>query len=376
MDEEKYKDMKVEIKGKFFGVGIEITMKNGHLTVVAPIEDTPGFKAGLKPNDRIIKIDGKTTEGISIVEAVHRIRGDKGTPVVLTIHRDGMAESFDVEIFRDEIKIRSTMSKMMDNKIGYVRLKSFSFSASNELARDLENLKKQGMKGLIFDLRNNPGGLLSASISISDYFLSEGVIVSTKGRKAYENTSRLAEAKTTIIDKDIPIFLLINEGSASASEIVAGALKDHKRAVLYGTKSFGKASVQKFFPFKNDSIAVRLTIAKYYTPSGISIHGNGIEPNIKVESMKFAKAENESLAVFVKNKLMQKFLDAHKNIKYDEKAADSFVEFLKINKAPLGKITAKLLLKRELTLTAPVYDLEFDNQLKRAYEDLKKTVAK
>lgn len=371
MDEVKYKDMKVEIKGKFFGVGIEITMKDGQLTVVSPIDGSPGYRAGLKPNDRIIKIDGKSTEGISIIDAVHKIRGEKGTPVVLTVLREGMDEHFDVEIIRDEIKIKSVVSKIIDKKIGYVRLKNFNFTAASELGSVLEKFRKSGLKGVIFDLRNNPGGLLSGAVRISDFFIDKGVIVSTKGRKAYENSSRMAEEKNTIISEDIPVILLINAGSASASEIVAGALKDHKRAKIYGTKSFGKASVQKFFPFKNDAIAVRLTIAKYYTPSGISIHGNGIKPDVVIEPTKFTKKENKSLRVYVKKRLMHNFLKQNKNLKYEDNSIKKFMSYLNKNKAPLGEVTARYLLKRELTLKAPIFDLEFDDQLKRALKDMK-----
>ncbi len=374
MDEEKHKAFQVEIKGKFFGIGIEITMKNNILTVVSPIEGTPAYRAGLKPNDRIIKINGESTIDKTIVDAVNKIRGERGTTVTLTIDRDGLSEPFDVEIARDEIKIQSIADMMLDNNIGYIRLKRFDMESAVELAGKLNEYKQKGMKALIFDLRGNPGGLLTAAVQIADYFISDGILVSTKGRNNNENLIHNASQKSTIVDNNLPVYLLINEGSASASEIVAGALKDHKRAITLGEKSFGKASVQKLFYYKGGTQALRLTIAKYYTPSGNLIHGKGIIPDIIVTPLTFQKSENESLKKYAKNKLIKKFLTQHPNPKYNQQTKSLFNQFLKSNDAPMSMTTSSYLLKRELTLKAPVVDLEFDNQLQEAIRRIRKTI--
>ena len=279
---ESYKDMQVKTKGKFGGLGIEITMEDGVVKVVSPIDDTPAANAGMKSGDLIIGINGESIRGLSINEAVSQLRGPVGSKVIITVVRD-KKDPFEIEIIRDVIKIRSVRHNIIKN-IGYVRLTTFSDTTTSGLEKSVDEIKKElGKKfqGLILDLRNNPGGLLNQSISVTDSFLNQGEIVSTQGRKD-DDTSRIFAKKGDIIDGK-PMIVLINSGSASASEIVAGALKDHSRAIIVGTRSFGKGSVQSIIPLAGNG-AMRLTTARYYTPSGISIQAKGIEPDIVVEA--------------------------------------------------------------------------------------------
>ncbi len=279
---ESYKDMQVKTKGKFGGLGIEITMEDSVVKVVSPIDDTPAANAGMKSGDLIIGINGESIRGLSINEAVSQLRGPVGSKVVITVVRD-KKDPFEIEIIRDVIKIRSVRHNII-KKIGYVRLTTFSDTTTSGLEKSVEKIKKElgeKFQGLILDLRNNPGGLLNQSISVTDSFLNQGEIVSTQGRKN-DDTSRIFAKKGDIINGK-PMIVLINSGSASASEIVAGALKDHSRAIIVGTRSFGKGSVQSIIPLAGNG-AMRLTTARYYTPSGISIQAKGIEPDIVVEA--------------------------------------------------------------------------------------------
>ena len=279
---ESYKDMQVKTKGKFGGLGIEITMEDGVVKVVSPIDETPAANAGMKSGDLIIGINGESIRGLSINDAVSQLRGPVGSKVIITVVRD-KKDPFEIEIIRDVIKIRSVRHNIIKN-IGYVRLTTFSDTTTSGLEKSVDEIKKElGKKfqGLILDLRNNPGGLLNQSISVTDSFLNQGEIVSTQGRKD-DDTSRIFAKKGDIIDGK-PMIVLINSGSASASEIVAGALKDHSRAIIVGTRSFGKGSVQSIIPLAGNG-AMRLTTARYYTPSGISIQAKGIEPDIIVEA--------------------------------------------------------------------------------------------
>ncbi|MDA8729400.1 S41 family peptidase [Alphaproteobacteria bacterium] len=280
LNNDHFSDMQVQTKGKFGGLGIEITMEDGVIKIVSPIDDTPAAEAGLQPEDLIIAVNDEPIRGMTLSDAVDRLRGEVGSSVTVTIKR-GAKDPFDVSLKRDTIKIRSVRAKMFDG-IGYLRITTFSEQTTPGLTKEIDKMFRehgQELKGFVLDLRNNPGGLLNEAISVSDAFLEKGEIVSTRGRRA-ENASR-AYARPGDIANGLPLVVLINSGSASASEIVAGALKDHRRAVLLGTRSFGKGSVQTVIPVSSNS-AMRLTTARYYTPSGVSIQATGISPDIEV----------------------------------------------------------------------------------------------
>jgi len=282
MNAKQFEDMSVQTSGKFGGLGIEVTMENGVVKVVAPIDDTPASKAGIMSNDLIVKIDGTEIQGMTLNEAVDKMRGGVNTPITLTIQRKDQA-AFDVKLVREEIKVQSVKSNLEGEDIGYVRISSFSEQTQDGLEKAINSLKaKMGdkVKGYILDLRNDPGGLLDQSISVSDSFLDQGEVVSTRSRHA-EDAQRFTATKGDISDHK-PLVILINGGSASASEIVAGALQDHKRATLIGTRSFGKGSVQTIIPLGGQG-ALRLTTARYYTPSGRSIQAKGIDADIVIE---------------------------------------------------------------------------------------------
>ncbi|MCF8117546.1 MAG: S41 family peptidase [Desulfarculaceae bacterium] len=278
---EEYKDLQVETKGSFSGVGIVISMKDGTLTVVSPIEDTPAFKAGVEAGDRIIKINGKLTKGMNLMDAVKVIRGPKGSKVTLTILREGMSKLKDISIVRDVIPIKSVRYFLLDDGYGLIRLASFQENTTDDLIAALNKLQDQKvpLKGLIIDLRTNPGGLLTEAVNVSDQFLDKGLIVSTRGRAPGQEM--VFKATPHMTAGNYPIIVLVNQGSASASEIVAGALQDHHRAMILGTPSFGKGSVQTILPLE-DKGALKLTTARYYTPAGRSIQAKGIIPDLEV----------------------------------------------------------------------------------------------
>jgi carboxyl-terminal processing protease len=282
MDAKRFEDMSVQTKGEFGGLGIEVTMENGFVKVVAPIDDTPAAKAGLMANDLITKIDGADIQGVTLNEAVDKMRGGINTPITLTIQRKDQA-AFDVKLVRDRIRVQSVKSSLEGEDIGYVRISSFTEQTQEGLEKAFASMKKTmgaNAKGYIIDLRNNPGGLLDQAISVSDSFLDKGEVVSTRGRHA-EETQRFSAQKGDISDGKT-VVILINGGSASASEIVAGALQDHKRATIIGTRSFGKGSVQTIIPLGSQG-ALRLTTARYYTPAGRSIQAKGIDADILIE---------------------------------------------------------------------------------------------
>jgi len=276
---EDYKELMIETKGSFPGVGIVITVKDKVLTVVSPIEGTPAYEAGMKAGDQIIMIGDKSTKDISIREAVKLIRGPKGTKVKLTVRRKGVEKPIDFVITRDVIPIKSVRSFSLPSDLGYIRISNFQSNTGEDLAKALKKMDKdKALKGLILDLRNNPGGLLSQAVKVADAFLDSGLIVSIKSRDQREQKSVAHKATKS---RKYPMIVLVNEGSASASEIVAGALQDNKRALILGTTTFGKGSVQTLFPL-SDGSGLRLTTALYYTPSGRSIQASGIEPDIRV----------------------------------------------------------------------------------------------
>ncbi len=283
LDPEDYKELKTETQGKFGGLGIEISIRDGLLTVITPIDDTPAWKAGIKAGDRIVKIEDELTKNITLSEAVKKLRGAPGTEINITVLREKEFKLHDFTIVREIIQIQDVKdTQILKDDIGYIRLTEFREDSHKEFRKALAKLRKEGAKGLILDLRNNPGGLLNIAIHITEEFIPPGqLIVSTKGRRAtqtMETKSRNGRNKVL----DWPMVVLINEGSASGSEILAGALQDNKRAVILGTQSFGKGSVQSVIPLPDGS-GLRLTTSKYFTPSGRSIHGTGITPDIEVE---------------------------------------------------------------------------------------------
>ncbi len=296
LDPEDFRQLQESTSGEFGGLGIEVGLDDGVLQVIAPIDDTPASEAGLEAQDLIIKIDDQPTKGQSLMEAVEKMRGKPGTSIRLTIVRDGR-KPFDVTLKRAVIKSRSVKGQLLEDDYGLIRVSQFQVNTGSEVAKALGALKKDNkgkpLQGLILDLRNNPGGVLQAAVEVTDQFISDGLIVYTKGRLA--NAELRFSATAENISGDVPLVVLINGGSASASEIVAGALQDHKRAVLMGTDSFGKGSVQTVLPLNNDR-ALKLTTALYYTPKGRSIQAQGIVPDIVVERAKISQ-EDSTLGV-------------------------------------------------------------------------------
>jgi carboxyl-terminal processing protease len=297
MDPEVFKESQQETSGEFGGLGIEVSMEAGVVKVITPIDDTPAAKAGVKAGDYIVRINGEQVQGKTLMEAVNLMRGPVGTSIEITIRRKGLKKAKIIKITREVIQVRSVVSKQIQNKVGYLRLRAFNQNSGSQLKKEISKIEKNKKTvGYILDLRNNPGGLLSQAIKIADFFLDDGEIVSTNGRKARENKKFFARKGDKINGK--PLIVLINNGSASASEIVAGALQDQKRAVLLGETTYGKGSVQSIIPLKNRG-AIRLTVSKYYLPSGKSISEVGVIPDIKVEE----KGEDFSINTDTDNQL-------------------------------------------------------------------------
>jgi len=336
LDPETYNELKVETEGKFGGIGIEITIKDGLLTVVSPIQDTPAWKAGIKPNDRILKIDNELTRDTTLTEAVKKMRGKPGTPVNLVILRESEKKILEFKIVRDIIKINDVKeARILEDGVGYIKLVEFQENTPQDITNALQKLSRENMNALILDLRNNPGGLLDVAVKVAEKFIENGkVIVYTKGRQQAQNLKFIALGNRPILN--LPIVILINEGSASGSEIVAGCLQDYKRAIILGTKSFGKGSVQTLIPL-GDGSALRLTTSRYFTPLGKVIHGKGVMPDIRVEEGTIQVAKNQELK--------------------GEKAQDVF-EQLEKKEEKQGK--------EEKT-----FDYKSDNQLMRAVDILK-----
>ncbi|MEY2696214.1 MAG: hypothetical protein RL333_352 [Pseudomonadota bacterium] len=291
LDKEQYEELKVGTTGQFGGLGIEVGMENGFVKVIAPIDETPAQKAGVKAGDLIIRLDDKPVKGLSLNDAVKIMRGEPGSAIVLTIVREGAEQPIKLKLIRDVIKVKSVRSRMLEPGYGYVRLSSFQAKTGENMIEAIEELKKSGkLKGLVLDLRNNPGGVLNAAVTVSDAFLDDGLVVYTDGR--IEDSKMKFNATPGDLLEGAPIVVLINAGSASASEIVAGALQDHNRAVIMGEKTFGKGSVQTILPTSNGA-AVKLTTARYYTPSGRSIQAEGISPDVLISKVKI-EAANQS----------------------------------------------------------------------------------
>jgi len=293
LNNKNFNDMKVQTRGEFGGLGIEVSMENGLVKVVSPIDDTPAARAGLKPGDLITHLDGEPVQGLTLPEAVEKMRGPVNSEIKLTIRREGR-EPFDVKLVRATIKIQSVRSHLEGDNIGYIRITTFNEQTDVGLNNAIKNLKQQAgnkLFGVVLDLRNDPGGLLDQAVAVSNAFLDKGEIVSTRGRRS-EDAQRYNARAGGDITHGLPVVVLINGGSASASEIVAGALQDHHRAVLLGTRSFGKGSVQTIIPLPGHG-AMRLTTARYYTPSGRSIQAKGIDPDIIVEAAKIEKSQEK-----------------------------------------------------------------------------------
>jgi len=358
---EDYEDLQIDTKGKFTGIGIHITMQDGFVTVISPIEDTPAYKAGILARDKIIKVDGKSANDLR--EAVKMMRGPKGTEVVITILREGVKKPLEFELIRDVIPIQSVKYINLEPGYGYIRLSNFTGTTTNEMEAALDKLEKSDgpLKGLILDLRNNGGGLLNQSIKVADLFLDEGKILSIKGRN--EKNTKVFNASPSSNRRDYPMVVLINGGSASASEIVAGALQDHKRALILGTTSFGKGSVQTVETLR-DGAGLKLTIARYYTPNDRSIQATGIKPDIYLNLRRLDPEEiskkDESL---LKEKDLENHLEAEPG---KEKQPDS-------NADDKGKSEKKDRMRESELRVGPLTaeSLQSDNQVMRALEMLR-----
>jgi len=300
LNQDEFKDLQVGTTGQFGGLGIEVSMEDGFVKVVSPIDDTPAQRAGVMAGDLIIRLDDTPVKGMSLNDAVKIMRGKPGTDITLTIVREGVEKPLTFTITRDIIKVKSVKSRMLDKGFGYVRISSFQTGTGDDVRKAVSDLKKENkgqLSGLVLALRNNPGGVLGAAVSVSDAFLRKGKVVYTEGRAA-DAELEFNATPDDVLDR-APLVVLVNGGSASASEIVAGALQDHKRAVLMGTRTFGKGSVQTIFPMSNNT-AVKITTARYYTPSGRSIQAEGIVPDIEVEPLKVARDESADGMMSVK----------------------------------------------------------------------------
>jgi carboxyl-terminal processing protease len=355
-----FEDLQIDTKGKFTGIGIHITMQNGFVTVISPIEDTPAQKAGIESGDRIIKVDGTLTKDLR--EAVRMMRGPKGSKVVVTILREGVKKPLDFEITRDEIPIQSVKSISLKPGFGYVRISNFTGTTTQEFEKALEKLEasEKPMKGLVLDLRNNGGGLLNQAISISDEFLDKGAIVSMKGRE--KKNTKVFNATPSPVQRTYPIVVLINGGTASASEIVAGALQDHKRALVLGTTTFGKGSVQTVENLRDGS-GLKLTIARYYTPNGRSIQAKGIEPDITLKFKRLDAAEPTGTEDAM---LKEKDLENHLEAEGEAEKAEPKKKPEKPVEDPKGRMKDAESRVGPLKLET----LQNDNQLMRALEIL------
>jgi carboxyl-terminal processing protease len=292
LDKEEFREMNIATSGKFGGLGIEVQMQDGFVRVVAPIDDTPAARAGIEPGDLIVKIDETPVKGLSLNDAVTRMRGDPGTKVTLTLVREGEPAPKVMELKRDVIKVSSVRGRMLEPGMAYLRISSFTTDTGPTLEKEVARLESEaggGLKGVILDLRNNPGGVLDAAVKVSDSFLNKGTIVSIRGREG--NGGREFGASSGDVLGGKPLIVMINAGSASASEIVAGAIQDHRRGVLVGSRTFGKGSVQTILPLSNEG-AIKITTARYYTPGGRSIQAEGIEPDIQIRPLRIAQAED------------------------------------------------------------------------------------
>lgn len=358
MDPAEYKEMRAESSGNYSGIGVEITIRNEVLTVVSPFEKSPGWKKGLRPGDKILKIDGVTTKNLTTGDAVKKIRGQRGTPVVLTILHENADKSEDIEIIRDNIKIQSVVFYINKENIGYIRLRQFLETSDEDVSNAVKEMENKNAKGIILDLRNNPGGLLNVSANISDIFLpAEKLIVYTQGRDKNNNKKYVAKAGSKY-SETVPVIVLVNKGSASASEIVTGALQDNKRAVVMGTKTFGKGSVQSIYSL-TDGSGLRLTTAYYYTPSGKKIHEKGIEPDVVAEDVFYSELMYKLISrehfanyskVYVKNNPK---LELNDKYSVDDKTVEEFAMDLRAKGFSISEaetFTNREMIKKQLKI--------------------------
>jgi len=374
-----YKEMQEETTGKFGGLGIEISIRDGILTVVSPIEGTPAFRVGIKPGDKIIKIEDESTLDMTLPDAVSLLRGDTGTPINITVFRKSFKTPKEFTIVRDIIKVRSVVNKLYEKDIGYIKIRNFSKNTSSDLDKALADLKQKGITKLILDVRNNPGGLLNQAVEVTDRFLNkENLIVYTKGRSNEQNMRFTSHDKVAGVS--YPMIILVNGGSASASEIVAGALQDLNRAIILGTTTFGKGSVQTIIPL-SDGSALRLTTARYYTPSGRVIQENGIKPDIFVEMEPLSKNEKkEDKVVESEEKIKLRRFLREKDLKKHLKGKSSIEGIDANNPTKLNGDSSNKL--DEERIKALKEDLKKDNQLQQAvallsgWEIMKKTFKK
>ncbi|MFM8333268.1 MAG: S41 family peptidase [Candidatus Methylumidiphilus sp.] len=335
LDQEQYNELKVGTTGQFGGLGIEVGMENGFVKVISPIDDTPAQKAGVKAGDLIIRLDDKPVKGMSLNDAVKTMRGEPGSPIVLTVVREGVEQPLKIKIVRDIIKVKSIKSRTLEEGYGYVRITSFQSKTGDNMLEAIGELRKNGeLKGLVLDLRNNPGGVLNAAVAVSDAFLESGLVVYTDGR--IEDSKMKFNATPGDIIKGAPIVVLINAGSASASEIVAGALQDHKRAIIMGEKTFGKGSVQTILPTSNGG-AVKLTTARYYTPSGRSIQAEGIVPDVPISKVKLEAVAQSEFGPIKEADLTNHLSNDKSTKKGDAKADEKPEDALAVQDYPLNE---------------------------------------
>jgi len=335
LDQEQYNELKVGTTGQFGGLGIEVGMENGFVKVIAPIDDTPAQKAGIKAGDLIIRLDDKPVKGMNLNDAVKLMRGEPGSEIVLTVVREGLEQPLKIKIVRDVIKVKSVKSRLLEDGYGYVRITSFQSKTGDNVVEAVNELRKGGdLKGVVLDLRNNPGGVLNAAVAVSDAFLDSGLVVYTDGR--IEDSKMKFNATPGDILKGAPIVVLINAGSASASEIVAGALQDHKRAIIMGEKTFGKGSVQTILPTSSGG-AVKLTTARYYTPSGRSIQAEGIAPDVAISKVKLELAQASEFQPIKEADLTGHLTNGSAPKKGDSKTEEKPEEALALQDYPLNE---------------------------------------
>ncbi len=373
LNEDEFKELQNETRGSFGGLGIEVSYSDGSLFVISPIDDTPAFKAGIQPQDRIVEINGKTTEKMTLSDAIKMMRGQVGTPISLKVIRKNVHDPLLFTLTRELIKIDYLKSQFLENeKIGYIRLSQFmgKESTTKEFEKVMETfVETKKAKGIILDLRANPGGLLDLAVELSDYFLKPDLdIVSVKGRGG-ELVKIFRSKSSSKKFADIPLAILINNGSASASEILAGAIQDNKRGKIFGNQSFGKGSVQNIYPLPHKT-GVAITIQKYYTPSGVSIHGKGITPDVVVNQLMPSEDDRFYMEKIFKENILKNFV--RENPEYSDANVKKFREILKQKKYNLSAKISKLLLKRETGIgkKASLIELEFDPQLTKAIEHI------